>query len=678
MSTPHRKYQIVQPTPQPPRTARFLSPATPWRSFRPALAPCVLLLLLLLPLSAHTQQADRKLNAEARNLSARLLLGELNREFSTRPVDADLLYRTMREQPRRCTRREDALQLTRTAWQNALREQYRRRAAELLKDLHLDSTAELPDAVARRNLAERFPAAFDQARKQLCREEQERLREEIYPSEQEVEAHSDPELLKLLTERFNARREIPLLEENLPFLQRERLTPVIRDARRQAARQLELVAALVPPPGAEAPQLAALYREQLNRELKKLQPAPGCTKVYGWFPATERALQARVAAFPQEQLERELREANLAIPSPADFRNQLERNPAASRTPEQGRQQAESAWCAQALTDVLKTSRSKLNRAAAEAHPPVGKILRERFHNEVEPNYRQGRQQAVAEEWSDRFPTLADGSWLPDAEAVENAYLRDQIPKPETWFPILPEVFSENAEAARKAVADAFREGSAALALQLETVNQLYDRLLRELRAQQAAGDSFGARLAAWFGFEESELSPEQVEELYTRRVLQTYRETPAAARRPELFPAAEREIQIKTRALLMELAKPRPAVTESRSEPDAPDEPPPLRLEWTLDSDGQSITLYDPEFRVSGSAAPEAYAATERKILDAAATEIRRRRAAAPDAQVELLLRVRNGAIRYQLVALLRRTLQDLCPGARTTDELGEPPSKP
>ena len=264
------------------------------------LIPSILAALLLPQLFAAAVpegESRRLLERQTGLLSARLLYGEAEKRWLAEPMPeaAETLYSEMKRKPAECASRAAALKRMEPRFAELLAESYRDMAEHVLAPFREKFSAEQAAAFGQKSaqlIAEKqkkeFPAAFEAARKRLVDEQRAELTDRIYPTETELEADDDAALTRKLLERFTARRKTPLWEELLPRLGTELVAPVLRSARAQQKRQLDLAARLEPDTRLWDPAAAEAELEQkLNAEIA------------GWKEEKRYALFPHPAADPQ-------------------------------------------------------------------------------------------------------------------------------------------------------------------------------------------------------------------------------------------------------------------------------------------------------------------------------------------------------------------------------------------
>ncbi len=616
------------------------------------------------PLFAETVSeggSQKLLDSRTELLSARLLFNEARDRWFAAPLPGaeELLITRMKGNAKECTARSAAERLMRPYYLELLKQGFAKMAAETLTpfrgtvpDAALKAMEQTPDAQLTAKCNREFPAAFDAARKKLVAEQRAEITVSIYPNEAELEQNDDKVLTAMLTARFAERRGAPLWEELLPQLQTELIAPVLRSARDQQQRQLNLAGQLTPDARLwDQKAAAADLEKQLNTEIAAWK----VEKRYALFPRTLELIQKRSARLPQERVIALLPK----IPATPNYAVLLDDDPEANADPETSFRN----YAAQIAESGLDAAQKQLElpeayRAGLTNDDEVKQALDRRF-NALKPELQKLRNAFAGRQLKKRFPSVADRSYLPEPDAIE-VYRQD---KGQMTFPDdadSPVLLAETRQLLKAGVAERYAAGNAELSDQLETVEKEYDNVVAEM--EKLHDETSPSLLKRWFGAKSS-IDLDTVKDCYTERVLDRFR---AGGERnyPDLFPKTEEEIDLRTRAILQRLLNPAPP-------PPKPQASQLKTAELTLiyrvlvDTENDQLVVRLRQNRFAGSLNPARREAEEKRLIAEVAKELDAlcrteiQTALAPPKLV-IRIEVGGGAVYYRFVAELRSALKE------------------
>jgi len=594
-------------------------------------------------------------------LSARLLFNEARDRWLAAPLPgADgFLAARMKENAKECASRLAAARLMRPRYQELLKQDFAKTAAETLAPFHgilpdetLNAMEQPSDALLAQKCDREFPEVFDAARKTLVAEQRAEITGNIYPSEAELESDSDKTLAGKLTARFAERRGAPLWDELLPQLQTELIAPVLKSARDQQKRQLELAGQLMPDARLWEPAaVAADLEKQLETEIAGWK----VEKRYALFPRTRELLRRRSGRAPQERVIALLPK----LPATPDYAKLLADNPKANADPETSlRNYSERIATTAFDAAVARLAIPEAYRAGLAGDEGIKRTLELRF-NSIKPELRKQRDALAARQLKENFPDIADRSFLPSPEDIE-IFRRDASQMVLPKGADNPELLAETRQLLKNGVAERLAAGNAELTDQLDTVEAEYDTVVAEMEKRR--DNTSPSWLARWFGAK-SGVDLDTIKECYTDRVLERF--TAGKKRRyPDLFPKTEAEIDLRTRAILQRLVNPvppppKPQAVQSRM--------PELVMVYRVGVDAKDggFTVRLKENSFTGSLDPAKREAEEKRVIAEVTKELdalcrRTTQTTLVPPRFIVGIEVGGGAVYYRFVAELREALKE------------------
>lgn len=483
----------------------------------PVFSACLLLLLAVsLPCPAD-DGARTEFDRASSELAATLVLDRLAAELSEKPTDGTALYETMVGTPAAYTDPADAEKALRPTYAAAVSKRYADDAGRLLDRLAAPrardeafSAAFLAHALRpSADLLERavdghYAAAFREARERACKEQAATIASDLRPTEAEVEENSRDALTRLLAARVAEAQKTRVFQENLRYIQDSIVRPLLDEAYRQRDAQRRLASHAVVP-GAAPSVLAARLVEAVEQDIAKrrAEAAPGAV-VYGLFPsvretagkaAAKRAADAYVAAVQRAVVPIDESKVRIAL----------------AEDPARHVRKADSVQAFEpGLVSVVAETALRL---ALESAPPeehaefrefirglspdsaAGKAAPEKVRRDIDPILSSVRQAVARADLAERFPELADGSWHPEPDLVDEVCRDADYHAPlREWRSLrdtrrfadcerLAPMLEETTALLDQAVAASFDDGAAARAEQHKAV----DRAAPDVRKAVAA-----------------------------------------------------------------------------------------------------------------------------------------------------------------------------------------------
>ncbi len=475
--------------------------------------------------------------------------------------------------------------------------------------------------------------------------------------EAELEKESDEALSRILTARFLEGASAPVLEENIPLFKTRMILPVLKSARTQQKRQLELASSLsVPPEIWESASAEQSLRGQLEAMVSQWKEP----KVYGLFPKTLAVIRQRSVQLPEDRVIVRL-PAYAAVP---DYARILKQSPQEHFDAKKSFAMLSGDFCTATLENALRMSDMPVKYVPlVRQNKRVRQAVQSYFDRQICPTLRKIRDQEAASQMREYFPTLANGKWKPSPEEVEVFYSGGQ-----SWIPTLDgvdisrrDLLEETQSKLEQTISAKLKNGSRELARQEELVDMEYESVVQEMSVLETANSvSF---LESWLGLD-GHVTLDQIRKRYEERVRTAFNEE-TKREYPELFGKVSKEIEIRSRAILQRIS----TVSETKKNTPASKQMKTVRcvIRINAENDRLSVKLGGKEW--TGSLRKEDYQATEESVASGVIEEIQRISAenAAKNEKfrLEVQVLVLNGKIYYEFVANLRETLRRKLSGA-------------
>ena len=550
-------------------------------------------------LAAALNAGNAEFDRVAAEGAARITLDRFAAGLARDGLPHGVLARAMLADPAAHRTRAESEKVCKAIWTDAAESAFRDKADAVRKRLKLDCSfkLEMPkDAVS--SLEERFEEAFGDERDAAVGEQAKTLASALRPTEAEFEEKAEDVLRREMTERVVAEQKTPVFEENRETVATSIVEPMLASGRAERKRQsdyLKRARSDAAVPSLLSQDLAAKLAANVEERRRTAKPS----EAWGVFPSVAKkelplVVEKRIVDRFSAQVENvrlEVAEAEVEAIVSADPSAHAKAK--ASERIFAGRYAARvlSAAMEKALSDVDGSGRDELRGYLAERvdgeipRKAVERIVR----RDVMPKWREVRA-AIAKRAAEKtWPTLADGTWFPDAAlADETAARSDYDEAVRRWRKMKGmesvagagggKVFLEETERAVDAkVAAAFARARSAIAAQGAIVDEVHPSILADARARKA---SFFRRTPDLAAITEMLTLATEKEWGETRlATLWPDGKTPpnAAEQHVELFPSVRRKIELLARQILEEMSVPaEPARKPDEPQPEEkPEEPP-------------------------------------------------------------------------------------------------------
>ena len=566
------------------------------------------MLLLAAALSAGNAEFDRS----AAEGAARITFARARRELVSEGPSEGVLRTAMLADPTRFRTREAAEAACRTLYADAAQRQYDARCAQVRRDLALPEDFAVDFTTEDRDrLAAKFPGAFDAERRAAVAAQAQGLMSATRPTEAEFEAKDEATLRQEMTARVIAEQKTPVFEENVNYISERIVDPVLASARNERKRQTEYLMRARSESVAPS-RLAADLKTRLEGNVAERAKKDGAA-AWGVFPSVlSDALPQAVARRTRDRLTGQLERETLEI-SAEDILRVLSENPAAHVRQEESAKVFRGLYAdtlvkaalARCVADAPEAERAELKEFLDRSvgDEAVVKATDQTLRREVMPKWRKARAEAAVRQADKTWPTLGDGTWYPPAELADATVARsDYAASVKAWRGLAGMEALAKAEGAGQVmeeadaradfkVAKAFELARSAIAAQNTIVDGAHPRLVESLKKD--SGGLFKSKpdvktiAACLVQMTEEKWAETRATTLWPDGQLPANADAQHAA----LFPSVRRKIELLAKAILEELAEPRPEEEKKPEEPPEepqpeepqPEEPPEEKLEFTL-----------------------------------------------------------------------------------------------
>ena len=559
----------------------------------------ILPLMLAVALSAGNAEFEKS----AANGAAEIAVGRIAAELSSKGPAAGGLRKAMLGDPKRFAARAEAEKTCREIYAAELEEEFRARAKAVGERLGLGAELErivrLFDcsdcSTARLNGDKLFEAAFAKERSEACAEQAKGIAGAVKPSEQEFETKDEQALRAEMTGKVAAQQKGGVFEENLGYISTTIVDPVIDSAKKEMKRQREYLTRTK----CEAYAPSVLTREieaNLRKNVEERKAKEGDpSKQWGVFPRT--LADALPAAVERRTLERVAKNADdVAIKVDAEsIQGTIASDPAAHRRADESEKAFRGVFAGAVLDGALgraveeAPSKERDEFAAyVRAHaasPEIVRAVEARVRRELLPELKKVRGEIAQADLVRGWPTLADGTWYPDAELADAVAARSDYQKAVAhWRKIaeLSDLSLAGAKAVRleetdaladRAVAEAFGRARNAIAAQNAILTAAEPEVLGAAKDRKA---SFWRTTPDFRKI--VEMLTEAVEGKWDEVRVGTLwpdeetRPANAADQHAALFPSVRKRIELIAKSILEEMEKPE-VKPEQKPEPEKPQE---------------------------------------------------------------------------------------------------------
>lgn len=396
---------------------------------------------------ATTMPAHRstKLDRNTATLTAKLLLVKLRQAVGLYRIDAAELYREMQQAPAQHINAVKSRRLLEKSYINRLKNIYAAEAEQLLHDLQQrvvdkalfdksfrQQATTLDNKNLQRNLKYVFPKIYQQARKKIYLEQRQQIVGKVFPSASEVDRLSDKELRQQLAKRIVGFQQFPVYDENLEFIQKSIIAPVIKSAQQQRDMQLKIIQVTEFDRGWLPDSFSEMIRQNLHNWIAVTRRSCKIAKVYEIFPSVEKKISQVAKTAALAKFSRYLLQLKPKI-KVAELVDAMLQSPQANRTSKQSRtqlfKQLKSRTIARAITQYSA-------QAPIADQPALKQFLVKYASNSTSCNtsftqvfntnclkiFKQARSVAITKQFKQLFPRLADLSWTPQAKAIQQYY----------------------------------------------------------------------------------------------------------------------------------------------------------------------------------------------------------------------------------------------------------------
>ena len=457
-----------------------------------------------------------------------------------------------------------------------------------------------------------FEAAFERERATACAEQAKGIAGTVRPSEADFETKDEAALRKEMTAKVAAQQKGGVFEENLGYISKTVVDPVIASARAEMKRQRDYLMRTrceAYAPSLLAKELEANLRKNVGeRRAKESDPS----KAWGVFPKT--LAEGIPEATARRTLERVTRCAD-DVPVRVDA---ADISAAIAKDPKLHRKAADSEKAFRGAFEkaVLDGALARAEREAPEperkefaayvrAHAgeaAIGKAVEARVRRELIPELRKVREEIARADFARGWPQLADGTWYPDAELADTVAARSDYQKAVGGWRKMAELSDlslRGAKAVRlvetdaladKAVAGAFDRARDAIAAQNAILTAAEPEVLGEAKDRKA---SFWRRTPDYKKI--VELLTEAVEDKWDEARVETLwpdegtRPGNAEDQHAAIFPSVRKRIELIAKSILEEMEKPEP---EDPSESDQQTEEPLTMFSITVAREGDQVKV--------------------------------------------------------------------------------------
>ena len=564
----------------------------------------LMLMVLGAVLSAGNEQFDRT----AAEGAAQIAFARLREELAQNGPPTGEMREAMLDDPAGFRVREEAKESCRELFAAAARRVYSERCAVIRKELSLpESFAEDFSADESARIESLFPAAFERERREAVEAQARRIVASTRPDEAEFEAKSEDDLRATMITKILAGQQTPVFDENIAYISRQIVEPVIASGKAERKRQKEYLMRARAESAAPS-RLTRELEEKLAKNVSDRAKKADVAQAWGVFPSViSQELPKAVSRRTLGRLIAEIDAVRLEI-TPAAVLAAISRDPSSHRR----RSESERIFASEYSKTILETALAKaIEQASPSEREEIGAFLKENLgsesvvkakdqtlNRELSTKWRKAREEASVLQASAVWPLLEDGSWYPCAELADSVVARsDYAAAVRNWQKLsgmealsavdrAGDVMDETLERAGGHVAKAFELARAAIAAQNEILDRVHLALAVEFKSngEKPSVKTIAARLSAatieqWSQERERTLWPDGAK--------------PANAdeQHAKLFPSVLRKIELLAKSILEELAKPpveQPDPKEpppEEPEPELPPEEPPEEVaEFTID----------------------------------------------------------------------------------------------
>lgn len=663
----------------------------------------ITLSLFVLPLSLLASDAEKQLKKSTALLSANLILTQFEKDFCETRPNADFMYEQMTSLPDDYVKPDAAKAKLQEVYLDRVRADYRQKVNVLLSRIAekngVDDAFEEPFRKKSGTISDEslkalrdlhFEESFSEQRKRACSNQIEQVTQEMFPTEEEVDADSEDTLVQKLTKRLADAQKFQVFEENRIYLRDLVVAPAVKDAYRQRTMQNQFLEAVRSEEAATPDEFVPFLEKALTEALPQFK-AEHSPKGYAIFPSVksnipalaEKKARTRYLEFLQATTAR-LTEAEVKKMILADLQGHHERN--RSRTlirdsfMKQSMEQAPKRY-----TDHFAAERQNGVALFLKKQPvPEGELRAffERFFDQQQQQAWEATRATIAsDQMAQGYPTLQARTWTPGVPVVETYTGNEATDEGRTLRKDLLKRTATSAQAYEAALEETRNQAGTLLDQELARAGQSLRRQRQlVLASSNDIATEASTRLAA-------KKKPEKIAaellELFLPKIQTQWKETrnkeiyeplnpkPGNAETAylDLFPSVEALLRQLIRDIIQKLAETPP---EPPKEP-PPESPPPeekeeplkLACSFLIDmKDNQIIIQSQGDIAIDQGTLPSAYddyrkqeSKTLTRIADQFAEGLAEK-SKGRNVELTLDIHVKNGMIYYQLVSRLRDRL--------------------
>jgi len=537
--------------------------------------------MIALLLAATLSSGITEFEATARNGARDISLSRAREKLREEGPERGVLKKAMLADPKKFEKPDEAETLCRDIFADELRAQFAAKARAIDERLGIESDKVLDAGTVDEIVNRHFASAFASERKAAVETQAKTIVTATRPTEAEFDEKSDDELRAQMLQSILEKQKTALFSENHQYVRTGIVESVIKEAREEQKRQAEYLMRArcdTAAPSKLRADLKALLEEDVK---KRSENEDGQSKKWGVFAGTfEKSVGPEVERRALDRLETKINATSVEVDVDSILKEIVE-------APQKHVKQAESekvfasrysaALLARALDgtcdDAPQSERDELREYLSSrlGGERIQKAVEAKVKKDVLPKWREARATAAKRQADDTWPTLADGTWFPQADLADDVTARiDYAKSVKEWrslaaLKILADapkgrpLMEEADSRADSEVAAAFDIARRAIAKQNAIVDECHKPVLAEAKKRK---DSFWTRTPDLKTV--VELLTHATEESWDASRLDTL--WPDEAKRPAnadeqhkaLFPSVRRKIELLARTILEEMNEPK------------------------------------------------------------------------------------------------------------------------
>lgn len=647
-------------------------------------------------------------------LTARLLLEKLQEDVLATPPDPALLEAEMNADPGKYTEPDDAKRKLQRHYRDALVVHFRQEAEKYLDRLagdagretvfgpeFLDFAVALPSNRLDAVIAANYDATFTKARVNACAKQAAELIADIKPAEREFDEIPKEKLIALMTDRVAAAQRKPVFVENLTYISRNLVQPMLDAAEAQRTAQRRFLERH-PVEGWTPERIRAALETGLRTFVEESAPQhrEAGRVAYGVFPSVAASMPSIAEGRAIDKFARVVEETEIVVDAPA-FLAAIERSPAVHRTADDSLVAFAPAMtetlvrealarCAPLVPEAERKAFDMFSKKALE-NDKMSRTVSNRVVRALAPQLKKIREEAARRQMDKQFPTLVSGEWFPSLTLMDFVGQAVDYRKTVLAWREMPDLadfaqraqrealLAETSERLDGAIRDVFDRGQRARVCQHRIVDDVFEAMRTRLRAE-GASDLEKAVAAytetvggVWAGDRDAVLWSDW----------NATRPSNADRQHVSLFPSTVEKIRLKVKSILESIEKEKtPATPPVEQPPETPPETPPpppeedllkleCRYEVTRQGNDIVVSLFLGNERRASVTCPHEPNAYRRRYAETVGGAIAKlteevKRQAPKGSKVELVVDivVRDDLVYYGIVAKLVESLN-----AKTSD---------